>query len=530
MTITPQINRETNALPRGLSADEADVSRRLHGSNAILRKKKKSFLRRYLECFSDPIIKILIGAVLINLIISAGNINIYETLGIVAAVFLSTIVSATSEAGSERAFEKLNEMTSDIMCSVMRDGELTTLPVSDIVVGDIVHVGAGELIPADGVIISGCVFVDQSALNGESREEEKSPSVSAADTSAATDTLSYDMKNALLRGSAAVSGTGYMRILKVGSDTLYGQIACSLETQTRDSPMRERLSVLAKNVSTIGYAAAALVAAAYLFNAFFISNGMSPEAALRDIKDIRYALSELISALTLAVSVIVVAVPEGLPMMITVVLSANTRRMLRDNVLIKKHIGIETAGSMNILFCDKTGTLTRGELDITSIITKDETFSSAVRMRKSRGIYDYFLLSCTCNTESVIGRKNGHYIAMGGNATDRALLECVISDAGTREQPRIVGRVSFDSRRKYSAVTIDSGGSRETLVKGAPEIILQRCTGYIDRDGTRHPLLSGAELFSAYRKAAEGGARVVALGVCDGELSDKIYFIALAVI
>ncbi|MCD8312237.1 MAG: calcium-translocating P-type ATPase, PMCA-type [Firmicutes bacterium] len=526
MTLTPEKEKSAKT-QAGLTTDEAAASRRLHGSNVISRGRRKSFFRRYLECFGDPIIKILLGAVVINLVISAGNINIYETLGIVAAVFLSTIVSAVSEAGSERAFDRLNEISGDMSSAVMRDGELTALPISEIVVGDIVAIGAGDMIPADGVIISGSVSVDQSALNGETREEEKLPSKSVNDA----ETLTFDKKNALLRGSVAVFGSCRMRVMKVGSDTLYGKIAASLDTETRDSPMRTRLSVLAKNVSAIGYAAAALVAAAYLFNAFFISNGMSLDAALQDIGDLRYALSELISALTLAVSILVVAVPEGLPMMITVVLSANTRRMLRDNVLIKKHIGIETAGSMNILFTDKTGTLTRGELNVTSIITKDAVFSSPVRMRSCRGIYDYFLCSCVCNTESAVGWQNGRKTPIGGNATDRALLGCVMSDAAAYSVPREVGRVGFDSRRKYSSVTLDFGGRRETLVKGAPELILQNCRGYIDSDGTRRPMLSCAGLISAYRKSAGGGARVVALAVADGEAWEhELYFIALAVI
>lgn len=189
MTLTPEMEKSAKT-QAGLTTDEAAASRRLHGSNVISRGRRKSFFRRYLECFGDPIIKILLGAVVINLVISAGNINIYETLGIVAAVFLSTIVSAVSEAGSERAFDRLNEISGDISSAVMRDGELTALPTSEIVVGDIVAIGAGDMIPADGVIISGSVSVDQSALNGETRDEEKLPSKSVNDA----ENLTFDKK------------------------------------------------------------------------------------------------------------------------------------------------------------------------------------------------------------------------------------------------------------------------------------------------------------------------------------------------
>lgn len=518
---------------KGLSPDEVLASREKYGENIIPRGRKKSLLRRYIEGFSDPIIKILLGALCINLIFSIGHTDLYETAGIIAAVLISTVVSAISEHGSERAFDKLSERGADDECRVRRDGKLIKIRSSELVVGDIVLIGAGERIPADGILISGDVTVDQSPLNGEAREEKKFPKK----TNHNGDPLSPDQKNALLSGSTVTSGGGEMRVLFVGGDTLYGNIAVSLRAEKRESPLKYRLSELGKSVSTLGYAAAVMVFIAYLFRSFFIENGMNIDLAAADMTDPAILFPELLSALTLAVSVLVVAVPEGLPMMITVVLSSNMKRMLADNVLIKKLVGIETAGSLNILFCDKTGTLTEGDLKVTKIISADGEYADPSRMRKHKALHKLFVMSCFYNTDSKCGYGGGERrkkCALGGNATDRSLLDSAIDEEGAADYKKVIvmRRIPFDSRNKYSAALVSCDSERLTLIKGAPEKILQRCKTELGADGGVRDFSSRQRIIEKYKTLAGAGARLIAVAYAEGDvdaedLSPRFTFVAI---
>lgn len=522
--------KRVTAPHRGLTSDEAKRSARLHGTNIISKKRKISFFRRWLDGFSDPIIRILIGALILNVLVSLGDVDIFETAGILTAVMISTVVSALSEHGSERAFEKLSEKADSEECRVRRDGTVVSLPIADIVVGDVILLGAGDGVPADARVISGTVFVDQSALNGESRDEKKRPAPLA-------DTLSPDSPNAVLRGCTVTSGACEAEVARVGEATLYGGIAASLCTEKRSSPLKRRLAELASSVSSLGYAAAILVAFAYLFNELLISNGMDLDAVRDAVTDAKYITSTLLSALTLAISVLVVAVPEGLPMMITVVLSSNMKRMLRDRVLVKKLVGIETAGSLNILFCDKTGTLTCGDFSVTKIITSESEFSSVSRMKPHRPIYEMYLTSCLCNTESVIGRRGTRRCALGGNATDRALLETVTDTPDAYKSSAAVSeRVPFDSRRKWSAATVTVGGVCRTFIKGAPELILPRADTCVLDGGGCGLFRNRRDIEHKYSELASLGGRVIALAVADGKLPyadalpDSLAFLALVVI
>lgn len=518
---------------RGLTSAEAERSAKLHGTNAIAPKRKTSLLRRWLDGFSDPIIKILIGAMILNVIVSFGNVDIFETAGILVAVLISTVVSAVSEYGSENAFEKLSARVAQEECRVRRDGTVVSLPVSDVVVGDVILLGAGDGVPADARVISGSVFVDQSALNGESRDEKKFPTAHSERETV----MSPESVSALLRGSTVTSGTCEAEVMCVGEKTLYGGIAAALCVEKRSSPLKRRLAELASSVSSLGYAAAFLVAFAYLFNEFFISNGMDLSAVKTALFDVKYVVSELLSALTLAISVLVVAVPEGLPMMITVVLSSNMKRMLKDRVLVKKLVGIETAGSLNILFCDKTGTLTCGDFNVTKIITSESEFSSVSRLKSKRPIYEMYLNSCFYNTESVIGRRGVHRCALGGNGTDRALLETVAEELAVRRiNAAAVDRVPFSSKRKWSSVTVNSEGNFRTFVKGAPELILPRSEFCVLDDGSCAVFRGRSAAETKYAEFASHGARVIALAVADGRhsdaenLPDSLAFLALVVI
>ena len=510
---------------RGLSSSEVLASRREHGDNSIAKGKRKSLFRRYLEGFSDPIIRILLGALIINIIFSIGHIDWYETAGIIAAVMISTVVSAVSEHGGDRAFDRMRSVGDAVPVRVIRDSVTDSVRLSDIVVGDTVLLGSGDGVPADGFLIEGEITVDQSALNGESRDERKRPGGSGQ--------LTPETANALLRGSTVTSGAGVMTVARVGMSTMYGEVAASLSADRRESPLKERLSTLAKNVSTLGYAAAILVAVAYLFRAFFIEAGMDMTVTLARLSDPRFVFAELLGALTLAISVIVVAVPEGLPMMITVVLSSNMKRMLRDNVLIKKLVGIETAGSLNILFCDKTGTLTCGDFTVTRLITADGEYTSPARMRESSpSLYETYLDAAVSNTESEIGRSSGRRAALGGNATDRAILTAVLDDAAGRQRGRTLSHRRFDSKSKYSLASVETDGGAVTYIKGAPDIILPLCDACLREHGDEH-FYGKRALIDRCRELSSQGARVIAQAAVRGRydaLPGALSFLSLTVI
>lgn len=499
----------------GLTAAQAEQSRREHGSNQLTQKKRRGFFRQFLESFGDPIIKVLLAALAVNVIFLFRHFDWFETAGIAIAIFLATFVSTLSEYGSESAFVRLQEDAQRVLCRVRRDGRVVELPVSEIVVGDVVLLQAGERVPADGVMLNGELHVDQSALNGESREASKAPGPEGTDPS---DFLSPVR---LFRGSIVCSGEGEMAVRTVGDATFYGRLAREVQEETRESPLKVRLGSLARTISRIGYAAAGMVAAADLFHSLMIDNGMNIARMGQWIASHPAGLFEhALHALTLAITVVVVAVPEGLPMMITVVLSSNMRRMLKDHVLVRKLVGIETSGSLNILFTDKTGTLTRGKLEVVRFLTGEgDEYKKAADLRRKKPLWELVELSCVQNSGSVwSGGK-----ALGGNATDRALLEYAVSGAGRLSPAGTLRKgesVPFDSKNKFSAVTLH--GERElTLVKGAPEKLLPHCNRYYDEKGRICPLPSRLFLEGKLKEMTGHAMRVLCLAVSDTPVTES---------
>ncbi|MGM9626114.1 MAG: cation-transporting P-type ATPase, partial [Eubacteriales bacterium] len=330
----------------GLSDEQAEENRRRFGTNALSRAKRTPFLYRFLSGFRDPIIGILLGALAVNCLFLFRTFDIWETAGIVTAILCATLISALSEHGGELAFEHLQAEASRTECLCRRGGKDVRVPIDALAAGDIVSLSAGERIPADGILVRGGLRVSMAALNGEGRETERSAQKPFSPVK-----WTPDDKRLLLRGATVTWGEGQMLCLRVGDNTLFGSLMGELQTETRDSPLRTRLSGLAKQMSFVGGCAAAAVALSYLVNTFFIDAGLSLAGTKVLLSDPAFVLSALVHALMLATTMLVVAVPEGLPMMISVVLSANIRRMQRDNVLVRKPVGIETAGSLNMLFC-----------------------------------------------------------------------------------------------------------------------------------------------------------------------------------
>ncbi len=497
-------------IKNGLTPEQVALSREQYGENKLCEYKRKSFFKCFLSNLSDPIIKVLIGALFINVIFMFPNINWFESGGILFSIIISSLVSTVSEYSSENTFEKLKESNTESTAVVKRGGGVVEINAEEVVVGDIYIVNAGESIAADCIVLAGEINVDESALTGESAEVYKK----AGDK--------------LLKGSLAVGGGCEALVNGVGESTYYGKVAKELRSDTRPSPLKKRLTSLAKSISRLGYIAAILVALAYLFNTFFIDTGFNMAKTAIMLGDIKLVLSKLLNALTLAVSIVVVAVPEGLPMMITVVLSSNMKRMTRGGVLVRKLVGIETSGNINLLFTDKTGTLTEGKLKVKEIHAPDgECFTSLTSLKKAEKYAKYVTLCANlCNNAAFDGKK-----AIGSDATDRCLREFF---ASVPAQGNVRRKIPFDSAKKYSCTEAELSCETVALFKGAPEKLLSASKWYLESNGEIKALNQGAvsRIQKKISELASGSYRVVALCYKKGdntELKDLIFVSLVAI-
>ena len=480
---------------QGLTQVEVEKNRKLYGNNSITDSEHNSFFKLLLESLGDPIIKILLVALAIKVVFLFKDFDYFETLGILIAIFLASFISTISEYGSEAAFRRLQEESSKIKVKVIRDNILKEIPIEEVVVKDIVVLGSGDKIPADGYIIKGELSVDESSLNGEAKEAKKYPPINANNI--------LD-KNKVMRGSVVYNGNAYMLVTEVGDKTIYGALAREVSEEPPTSPLKIRLTGLAKLISRLGYIGAALVTISYLFSVIVIDNNFDVNLILKTITDFHVMFNHLIYALTLSVTIIVVAVPEGLPMMITLVLSSNMKRMLKNNVLVRRLVGIETAGSINVLLTDKTGTLTKGHLEVSEVITGDNTH---FRSKKDIKIYSNYyekLYECLFyNNESVF---NNEGIPTGGNLTDKACLNFIGQDNNIKR--RIVEKVPFNSQDKFSKTKLDNG---YVYVKGAIEKLLPNIVYYLNKMGEEKVILNKKIITKTIDILTKKGIRVLAL-------------------
>ena len=470
----------------GLSSKEVSINRTKYGSNKLTIKKKNTFIRLIIESLSDPIIRILLIALAIKIVFLFQDSNIFETLGIAVSVFLATFISALSEYGSEKAFEKLSEENSLIKVKVLRDSKKTIINIDEIVVGDIIYLESGDKVPADGIVIDGELYIDESSLTGETKEKHKNTN-----------------NNEIYMGSIVCGKKGIMQVTLVGDKTFYGKIAQDIQENTIESPLKYRLRILAKQISRIGYICAFLIFISYLFNSVVVANNFD----INKILTFKNIFPHIIYGLTLSVAVIVMAVPEGLPMMITLVLSSNMKKLLKNNVLVRKLVGIETAGSLNILFTDKTGTLTEGKLKVQRVIdTELNEYETIDQINKNKNLNELFYQSLVYNNESFFNNNT----AEGGNTTDRAILNFYKTEEKIKY--KIINREEFDSKKKYSSVTTNYN-NKTVFIKGAYEIILNKCSSYLKSDGTKRVLIDKTKINKYINDKTLEGERVLALAI-----------------
>lgn len=481
----------------GLKDDEVKESRKRYGSNSINEKNKNTFFNLFIETLGDPIIKILLIALAIKTIFLFRDFDYFETMGIVLAVLVASLISAISEYGSNKAFQRMQEESSRINVLVKRDGKTKEITIDEIVKNDILILAPGNKVPADGILIKGKLSVDESSLNGETKEVYKEY---IDNISLATE------KNRVYRGTTIYDGEALVLVTKIGMDTLYGKMAKVLTEEEDASPLKLRLNNLAKIISRIGYIAAILIAVAYLFSKVFIINNFNL-TIIRETITLNKFFSLILEALTLAVSVLVMSVPEGLPMMITLVLSTNSKKMLKDNVLVRKMVGIETAGSLNILFTDKTGTLTKGKMEVSSIIdgNLNEYNDLYYTPDKLKTLISDSLLY---NNESELEESSGKVV--GGNLTDKALLSFV--QRKKDNSVLIKDRILFNSKNKFAVTIIEKNNEKIKLIKGAPDIVIKNSTHYIDKDGKRRTL-DKDKILNYVNSKADSGLRAIALAI-----------------
>ncbi len=494
----------------GLSDKEVVKMRKEYGRNTISNKKENSFIKLFLESLGDPIIKILLIALAVKVIVLFKDFDFFETIGILISILVASLVSSISEYGSEAAFKRLQEDASKYKVKVKRNNQSTEIDLEDIVVNDIVILNAGDKVPADGHILKGFVSVDESSLNGETKEQNKEPN------------------EKIYQGTTILDGEALMKVVKVGEQTVYGKLAQELQEKVAPSPLKLRLTELAKSISKLGYIGALFVSLSFMFSRLVIANNFNINLILNTLTNFKLMFSYFLHALTLAVTVIVVSVPEGLPLMITLVLSSNMRRMLKNNVLVRKLVGIDSAGNINVLLTDKTGTITKGQLEVSNFCSASEETFKEINNIKSSILRNIYYKSLFYNNSS--NYSDGKVI--GGNSTDRALLKMITPDYNIN--PEIIKYCPFNSKNKYSYVTLKENYKKTSYIKGAPELILKKSNKCLDKDGNVTYFKNKDNIERILNEQTSKGVRVIALAMSNTfhmtNSLDNLIFIALVFI
>ena len=460
---------------KGLNKEQVEKSRQLYGDNVIHEAEAETFWDKFKGAFDDPMIKLLLAIAAIMAVMACmGYAEFGELIGIAISVLLVTGISAKTEIASDNEYRKLKDSTKKDVCKVHRDGKVVEIEVNELVVGDMVILQSGDKIPADGYLYEGDLRVDNSALNGEAEECKKiavdDPKAykEVAMTADVTGDTFVD-SHSLFRGAVVFNGEGVMEVTKVGMKTMMGAMAEDMADDEVESPLKVKLTKLAEQISMFGYIGSVVIALALLGHKVIVAGGFSDYFASGGV----LIFKDVLEAIMLAVVIVVMAVPEGLPLMIAIVLMRNTSKMLQNNVLVRKPIGIETAGSLNILFSDKTGTITKGQLEVVEFFDGNlkDTYKDGSKVK------DMMKLCIGKNTGAMFDAEGR---VIGGNATDKALLNFLTQ----REMEKLTNlevekSQGFNSANKYSASQLNG----RTVYKGAPERLLAKATKMLDENG-----------------------------------------------
>ena len=462
----------------GLTTEQVEESRRLFGENVLTPPKRVSLWKQFLEKFEDPIIRILLLAWVLSMIISGvhcwgpeqeGFAAFLEPLGIFFAIILASTIGFIFEVKAARAFEVLNTVNDDIMVTVMRNGKVQEVSRKEIVVGDIVMLNTGDEVPADGVLLeSHSLQINESTLTGE-------PVISKTTVEADFDDEATYPSNRALRSTTVVDGHGIMQVDLVGDATEYGKVnQGALIDNELDTPLQMQLKRLAGLISKIGYAVAAVTFVLLSLKVFMQDNPL-------DTMDI---VSSLLNSFMIAVTLIVVSVPEGLPMSVTLSLALSMNRMLKTNNLVRKMHACETMGATTVICTDKTGTLTQNRMQVheTNFFALEDQVlgsgSASVVVKEGMAV----------NSTANLNKEEG-VVKTIGNPTEAALLLWLDKQGADYQQLRdgakVLSQLTFSTERKYMATVVDSPllGKKVLYVKGAPEIVLAYCERMMTENG-----------------------------------------------
>ena len=432
---------------QGLTAREVEQSRVKHGENVLTPPRRQSMWRLYLEKYNDPMVRILLVAALVSLVLAFVKDDYIETLGIIAAVLLATTVGFYFERDAARKFDVLTQLGEEQPVKVVRDGQVVEIPRREIVVGDVVVVETGDEVPADGQLFESTdLQVDESSLTGEPMAHK---AVQAEQQSVGEEAYPKDM---LLRSSMVMGGTGRYVVSAVGDATEIGHVARQATELTGvKTPLNIQLDRLAKLISKIGS-----VVATASFLIFLIHDMLTNDLWQTD--DYLGMVEVVLRYFMMAVTLIVMAVPEGLPMAVTLALALNMRRMLKSNNLVRKLQASETMGAVTVICTDKTGTLTENRMTVNDVRRTKED-----RIGNPSDLFKAIALNTTATHEV-------------GNPTEQALLRWLVSQGVDYEQLReenpMTSREPFSTERKYMSTTVGD----VTYIKGAPEIVMEKCS------------------------------------------------------
>ena len=500
----------------GLTKEQALASREKHGSNVIPESEPTTFWDAFKETFGDPMIRILLAIVVIMLVMYAlGHAEIYEPVGTIVAVLIVAFVTAKTSVASDTKYRELKESSKKDTAKVYRDGQVDVLPVDDVVVDDWVLLQAGDKVPADGILARGSLRVNNAALNGEAEECKKN---AVDENTPFAENITGDVfvdGYSLFRGAVIFDGEGVMRVSKVGTKTMMGKMAEEMQEDEPDSPLKVKLSKLANQISVFGYVSAVVIVILYMTYFILTAGGLDAYMAT----GWESILMNVIEAVSLAILIVVCAVPEGLPLMISLVLMQNTSRMLDHNVLVRKAIGIETAGSLNILFSDKTGTITKGSLEVVEFFTADGQVIPLTELSAHGKVKNLVDIAIGKNTASLF--DGGHHV-IGGNATDQAMMRFLGEEAYLqlqKEDQYETGQVqSFNSANKFSQAELPKQG--RVYYKGAPERLLAKAKSFVKPDGSIAPIDSDA-INAAINGYASRAMRVLAFGYSESPFKEN---------
>ena len=500
---------------QGLSDEEVIRSRQQHGENMLTPPEKESIWKLYLEKFKDPVIKVLLFAAVLSLGISIIENEYAETIGIIFAILLATGIGFYFEYDAGKKFDLLNAVGEETQVKVIRGGKVHSIPRREVVVGDIVIIENGEEIPADGELLEATSLqINESSLTGELMVEKTiNPDDFDPDATYAS--------NLVMRGTTVTDGHGVMRVLRVGDATEIGKVARqSTEASEEETPLNKQLTRLASLIGKVGFTIAGVTFVAFvtrdLYAWFQIHDSVQGWHQWMEVIQI------VLKYFMMAVTLIVVSVPEGLPMSVTLSLALNMRRMLATNNLVRKMHACETMGAVTVICTDKTGTLTQNKMQVHELVTSEELRATSEELRatseelratseelqatseelratsegqrvKSEESNSEKRLaeSMAVNSTAFLERKGEELIPIG-NPTEGALL-LWLDEHGydyelMREESKVISQLPFSTERKYMATLVEKEGTRTLYIKGAPEIILRHSKTFLSTGEKKCPI------------------------------------------